>query len=98
MKHVLSSQKAFECHATIDYCYFVIAMTMKEMSKSQSGLEKMIDDATGFGEAQNKKRIGTVIKMLREIIKCKKKIECDHSVDSNALDELMKLKEKPKTA
>ncbi|KKN74683.1 hypothetical protein LCGC14_0388850 [marine sediment metagenome] len=52
MKNHFESAECFEAYATVDACYYIIAQMEAQMNKQRSGIEKAIDDATGYSKAQ----------------------------------------------
>lgn len=92
MKNIIESSKTFNSFATIDFCYYELNKLIKELNTPKNGLHIMIDIATGFSEYQNKKHIENAIKLLKQIIKEKKKIEANYENDVKTLNKIIELK------
>ncbi len=88
MKSILENSECFEAYARIDFCYGMLDEIMKELSNPISPIERMIDNATGHGLNSVTKHRVDAIKLVEEIIRSKKIIEADYSVDSQTLDRL----------
>jgi hypothetical protein len=92
MKNIFESPEVMAAYAQIDCCYFLIEEAAKRFDKPRTGIELMIDKATGYDKAIEKKFQEYIIELLEQIIDCKKKIEADYSGDEKFLDELKNLK------
>lgn len=88
MKNIFESLETFSAYAEIDLCYGGLKMLQEEISKPTTGINKMIDDATGFTEVKNKENRETAISLVERIIIAKKVIEADFSNDELILNQL----------
>lgn len=88
MKPMFESQETFEAHAAIEYCYWRIKQLGKELNKSQSPLDQMIDDATGYGDKVYQGHKAETIELLESVIENKKIIEADYSGDAEFLEKI----------
>jgi len=88
MKNILESPDTLAIVAEIDYYYFLIEEANKKFNKPITGIELMIDKATGYDKERTNQFRKTLINYVRQIIKRKKKIEADYSADEKFLEEL----------
>lgn len=87
MKSLCESRESFAAYATIDAGYYMIKLLMEKMDKEmpKDGLSRMIDDATGYGTERYLRYCKESIIILDDMIKAKKFIEADYSVESEML-------------
>lgn len=90
MKNMFESFEVFSAYAEIDLCYSGLKTLQEEISKPITGIDKMIDDATGFTKVKNKENRETIIALVERIITAKKIIEADFSNDELMLNQLKK--------
>jgi len=88
MKNIFESLEVFSAYSEIDLCYYGLKMLQEEISKPIYGINKMIDDATGFTKVKNKENRETAIALVERIIAAKKVIEADYSNDELMLNQL----------
>ena len=74
--------------ATIDFCYFRLKILCKQLSNIKSNIERLVDKACGYNEAEEIRK--ECIILLEQIIESKKAISADYSGDSKFLDKLKK--------
>ena len=92
MKNIFESPEVMAAYAQIDCCYFLIEEAAKRFDKPRTGIELMIDKATGYDKALEAKYREQLIDLVGQIIECKKKIEADYSGDEKFLEELKNIK------
>lgn len=95
MKNILESPVTFEAYARIDCCYFILRELYEQMGVERSGIEIMIDEATGFAEHKINEARKSAIDLMSQIIADKYLIGEDYSKDQEVLDRLIETK--PKT-
>ena len=88
MKNICESAEVFEAYAIIDCCRYMIKDILKNLYKSRSPIEAMIDEVSGYDDAQTEKAKLLTIDLLEQIIEAKKTIEADYTEDTNILEEL----------
>ena len=76
----------------IDCCYFILSEFSKTKDDLRSPIEMMIDKATGFDKKMLLDKVDDVIDLVKTIIRCKKKLECDTDNDAKFLKELRNFK------
>lgn len=83
MKDILENSDTFTAYATIDAGYAMMQMAQEEFEKKspKSGIEKMIDSATGYDAGRFNEHIAYLCICLEDIIEAKKFIEADYSKD-----------------
>lgn len=91
MKSIFESPEVMAAYAQIDCCYFLIDEAEKRFDKPRTGIELMIDKATGYDKEIEKKFREQLIELLKQIIDCKRLIEADYSGDEKFLNELNNL-------
>lgn len=96
MKDILESDEIFEAYARIDCCNWLIANQYRELQKSQSPIETIVDRTTGFADYKNLKIGEVIVELLDEVIECKKKIEADYSGDLIYLEGIKAIMENTK--
>lgn len=72
--------------ATIDFCYWRLEILCEQLSKPKSNIERLVDNACGYNEAEEIRKEGIIL--LEQIIESKKAISADYSGDSKFLDKL----------
>ena len=88
MKDLLESSECFEAYATIDACYYVIGEMQTQMNKQRSGIEIAIDNATGYGKAENDEIRDSLIEVMETMIESKKVLEAPIEEDLKHLEAL----------
>lgn len=74
--------------ATIDFCYFRLKVLYKQLSNTKSNIERLVDNACGYNEAEEIRK--ECITLVEQIIESKKAIGADYLGDSKFLDKLKK--------
>lgn len=92
MKNIWESAETMALYAEIDMNYYLIQELQREVSKPQSSMEIMIDEATGYGKHRISKMKETAISLIERIIECKKQIEAPIDGDLKFLKEIKELK------
>lgn len=90
MKAIFESRKTVDAYGQIDYCYWRIKELYKIFSKPPSPIDRMIDDVTGYRKKQIDDIKKEIIGLLGTVIKQKKFINADYSVDEELLNQLLK--------
>lgn len=89
---MFESPEVFEAYAVIDACYYELQNLYKHISKPKTPIHQMIDEASGFGNAQTKEMKEITISLLQQIIEAKKLIEADYKDTEIWLNEVKKIK------
>lgn len=99
IRNILSSPKVFEAYSRIDFSYFALNQLLKniEQSMPKTGLDIMIDDATGRSDDEFKEWATDAIKLIKGIIKDKKFLGFNTDSESKKLKELQELKKRTST-
>lgn len=91
MKYILQNEKVFEAYAKVDYCYYALQEMSKRLTATQSPLDRMIDNATGYSKAKYQEYKEETIELLEQVIKAKKVIGANYDNDKKALEAARKL-------
>lgn len=93
MKSIFESADVMAAYANIDLCYHQLEQLRAQVGVPQkSGLEAMIDEATGYQHQKFIDQVNTSIDLVNQIIESKKFIEADISGDEKLLKGLMTIK------
>ncbi|MES2382351.1 MAG: hypothetical protein V4538_14995 [Bacteroidota bacterium] len=90
MRSIFENSEVFTAYATVDAGYYLLRQYQEHLSKPQSPIEKMIDEATGYGMERVRRERKEIAEILKDIIKAKKFIEADYSKDEEMLNKLTK--------
>jgi len=85
----MESPEVFEAYAIIDYCCYALEKLNIELSKPKSGLDILIDRATGYDKEEVKKIMKTALKLLKQIVEAKKIVEADYSKETKIINEIV---------
>lgn len=91
MKNIFESGEVMGIYSELDFYYYRIAQLERELNKSRSPIEIMIDGATGADVENSIKIKNEVIVFLKNIIECKKKIEADYVAEEKLIQNLQTL-------
>lgn len=93
MKNIFESGEVMVAYAEIDLAYYQLQEIAKKSldNKPKSGLDVMIDKATGYGKAKDIETIKSLIACHECIIANKKFIEADYSDNKKLKKELENL-------
>jgi hypothetical protein len=88
MKNILEDEQSFKSHALIDYHYYALKKISEIIEEKKDPIKALIDKATGYDMEEIEEWKGLALSCLDEIIKNKKIIEADFSIEEKIKDEI----------
>lgn len=92
MKNIFESSETFVAYARIDYCMMMLEKLKVELGRNYIPIEIAANNAAQFRKDDIKMSALEYIRLLKDIIECKKFIEADYSSEEATLASLEELR------